>query len=339
MEEAALSHDNNTILNRKTFPPGKVIGNYEIVFLVGVGGFGEVYKVKDKKTNQMFALKTENLNAPVKGMENEIECIRALDDTCFPKVRSSGSTKKVQYFVMSIYGLSIASVRLKTQSGRLPLETSLAIGIEMLKVIAKFHKYGFVHRDIKPSNFLVQQNERNPLVLIDFGLAKKTYNPETNQPLEDITFEKQQYVGTKKYSSIFSHYGNELGKRDDLYSWFYSMVEMIKGALPWAELTNEEAGDSKEKISPEELCSDIPKQFVDIYKYIQTLEFESNPDYERIVALCTEAANENNINLETFNWNMFYSKNSALSDMRKILDQYRTPDNNSASEGHCCIIE
>jgi serine/threonine protein kinase len=31
--------------------------NYEYIHVIGKGGFGKVYKVKEKKTNQLFAMK------------------------------------------------------------------------------------------------------------------------------------------------------------------------------------------------------------------------------------------------------------------------------------------
>ena len=213
-----MTQQKKSFADRNVFPSGKSIDGFEVMSLVGIGGFGEVYKVKDKKTNQMFAMKTEDINAQVKGLDVEIECIQKLNDSCFPKIRSVGQTKKVKYIVMNIYGSSISSIRLKTKDGKLPLDVSLPVGLEMIKVIEKFHSYGYVHRDIKPSNFLVQQNEEEPLVLIDFGLTKMMY--DENGHLLDVDFDKQ-FVGTKKYSSIYAHYGNALGKRDDLISWFY----------------------------------------------------------------------------------------------------------------------
>ena len=76
-----MTQQKKSFADRNVFPSGKSIDGFEVMSLVGIGGFGEVYKVKDKKTNQMFAMKTEDINAQVKGLDVEIECIQKLNDS------------------------------------------------------------------------------------------------------------------------------------------------------------------------------------------------------------------------------------------------------------------
>jgi len=50
----------------------------------------------------------------------------------------------------------------------------------MLTSIENVHRSGLIHRDIKPSNFVMgrcEDNDRNIVYLVDFGLAKEHIDP------------------------------------------------------------------------------------------------------------------------------------------------------------------
>lgn len=336
-----MAQQARSFTDRNLIPTGKVIDGFEVVSLVGIGGFGEVYKVRDKKTNQMFAMKTEDASASVAGLDNEVACIQQLHDACFPRVRSSGASHGAKYVVMNIYGASLSAVRLKSAEKRLPLSVVLPVGYEMVNVIEKFHAYGYVHRDIKPSNFLVQQNSDAPLVLIDFGLARLTYSAEGH--LIDAEGDRQ-FVGTKKYSSVYAHCGSVLGKRDDMISWFYSLVELAQGALPWGELaTNAEALACKEQTAARELCRGMPDGFVQLHETLHHLELEATPDYNGIRRTLADMMGDAGTPLGTFDWLGFYTRNSALADIRHTLqgtgdDADESENALGEGEANCCVV-
>jgi serine/threonine protein kinase len=97
----------------------------------------------------------------------------------------------------------------------------------MLRAIESFHGHGFLHRDIKPSNSLIRPSRKYPLALIDYGLSRPYCDCLTGNPIPPR--HNPGFVGTSKYASINAHAGVELGRRDDLYSWFFSMVELWAG--------------------------------------------------------------------------------------------------------------
>jgi serine/threonine protein kinase len=89
----------------------------------------------------------------------------------------------------------------------------------MLRVIEAIHRRGILDREIKPSNFLIHPSRRFPVALIDYGLSRHFKDRRTG--------ERPGFVGTTKYASLNAHKGRELSRRDDLISWFFSMMECV----------------------------------------------------------------------------------------------------------------
>lgn len=320
-------------VDRKTFETGKVINGYEVQYLIGIGGFGDVYKVTDKKTHQMFAMKTESFSAPKKALQLEIECLQHIKGDGFPKMRAHGTDKKneVDWLVMNMYAASIGTIR--RQKGKLQPHIALSVSKEMLKIIKSFHEQGWIHRDIKPSNFLLQQNSSSPLVLIDFGLSKRHIDPETGNPFPAA--EKTKFTGTKKYSSVNAQRGIDLGRCDDLISWYYSMIEIAKGKLPWGDIQDaKEMCHMKESMDIAELCAGIPSRFIDMWTYISQLKYDDTPDYDRLVVLLDEMLNSVSAKMD---WNGFYAVNSNLGDLRKSISSADAAM--GVEEGGCCSVQ
>jgi serine/threonine protein kinase len=82
-----------------------------------------------------------------------------------------------------------------------------------------------VHRDIKPANFVLGlQNALEEVTLVDFGLAKEhmSEDGEVYPPRSSTEFR-----GTIPYASLASHFKKELGRKDDLWSFFFMVLEFL----------------------------------------------------------------------------------------------------------------
>ncbi|VDM48451.1 unnamed protein product [Toxocara canis] len=80
------------------------------------------------------------------------------------------------------------------------------------------------------------------------------------------------YLGTDRYCSIHVHKREEQGRRDDLWSFLYMMVEFIVGQLPWRSSS----------YRGEYLLKDCPIEFYKIYDHIRRLQYMDKPNYELI---------------------------------------------------------
>lgn len=331
--------------SEKPFKRGNIFIKYVILRLVGQGGFSYIYHVKDKDTDKKYALKVESKSARKPKLENEIEILNIIHvSPFFPDFIDQGETHKYRYYVMQLLGPNLTTIRKALPEKKFSLASTLLLSVHMLRCIEEFHKCGYVHRDIKPANFLVKDKREFPLALIDYGLSRN-HIQTVRHPFEYISDDddanhnsnfnnnadnrsdrapipprpKTGFAGTLRYCSLTAHEGHELGRRDDLISWFFSAVELFKGELPWSDpsldrdaiksqkeafctLTTEglEEGELHQfeisQAKPQlKLCIGMPTEFTSIWNLLNEYSYESKPDYKMILSLLTRAMKKNNI--------------------------------------------
>lgn len=107
----------------------------------------------------------------------------------------------------------------------------------MLQRIEFVHNNSFIHRDIKPDNFLMGTGANQHVwYIIDFGLSKRfidKYQTGKHIPYKD----GKSLTGTARYASLNTHIGIEQSRRDDIESIAFVMVYLIKGKLPWQDVS------------------------------------------------------------------------------------------------------
>ena len=95
-------------------------------------------------------------------------------------------------------------------------------------------------------------------------------------------------TGTPLYASINTMNLHEQSRRDDLESLAYCFIHLLKGSLPWESVSDanplqlqENILRIKEKITPKELCSGLPKEFRIFLEDVRSLGFAEEPDYHK----------------------------------------------------------
>ena len=139
------------------------------------------------------------------------------------------------------------------------------------------------------------QDERK-FYVIDFGLCRRFTDGEGNvKPPRSVG--KQGFRGSTTYASVMAHNGDELGRRDDLWSLLYILVECIFGTLPWRRLLLGEEDDSARCIKVGEMkraCMrdvsmlapggfELPGWIAEMVAYVSNLSFADAPHYDRLI--------------------------------------------------------
>jgi eukaryotic-like serine/threonine-protein kinase len=166
-------------------PMGSIIKErYIVEDLLGQGGFGAVYLVKDARVRgNMFALK-EVVDPDRKDRERflfEAELLKRLEHRALPRVyRIFDDNEQRAYMLMDyIQGSNLEMLRQQQLGKRFPLSEVLALMAPIVDAIAYLHNQNppVIHRDIKPSN-IIAPISGDDAVLVDFGIAKE-HSPDT----------------------------------------------------------------------------------------------------------------------------------------------------------------
>ncbi|KAH0789322.1 CK1 family protein kinase [Histomonas meleagridis] len=201
---------------------------------------------------------------------------------------------------MECLGPSLTTVRKLRSGNKFSLSTTLIVAVETLRCIREFHNCGFIHRDIKPANFLIRPSRSKPLALIDYGLSRRYIDPETNEHVQPRA--RVGFAGTAKYASLNAHECKELSRRDDLISWWFSIVEIYNGKLPWGTETDKNVIYNS-KLNLDVNTLNLPKELTDILDLILEYKFEDKPNYALITSFLIECMNNNSCFFdEDFDW-------------------------------------
>ena len=180
-------------------------GKYKILKKIGEGSFGKIFTGINNNTKEEVAIKIEqDSNSSV--LKNEARMYTALREIDgIPNIRAWGKEGKFNYLVLDHLGKSLEEIK-NNSSGKLCLKAVLLMGLQMITRLEAIHGYGIIHRDIKPDNFLIGNDNKNVLYLIDFGLSKTYIKKGKHVAIE----RNRNITGTARYVSINVHKGLSL---------------------------------------------------------------------------------------------------------------------------------
>ncbi len=237
---------------------------FEVVRLVGRGGFAEVYEVRDHQLHRRLAVKVlrEDI-AWTQGMlqrfEEEARALARLSHPNILPIHFVGEREGLVYYAMPfIEGRTLAEIL--AEEGPLPAERAALIGRSILEALEHAHQKGMIHRDIKPANILIEDETGRPL-LVDFGIAKRMDDsPSTTQ--------SGFVVGTPTYMSPEQALGHDhVDHRSDLYAVGGVLFHAVTGVPPYAGDTSQEVIGrhiSQAIPIPALLNQNIPEWFSDV---------------------------------------------------------------------------
>jgi serine/threonine-protein kinase len=207
---------------------GSTIGDYQIVQILGAGGMGKVYKVRNVISDRVEAMKVllPNLASDPELADRFMREIKVQASLTHPNIAQLHTAQRVDNQLLMIMefveGQPLDSV-LKTT--RVPVRQGVDYVCQVLSALAYAHSHGVIHRDIKPANMMLTTD--GIIKLMDFGIAKITADRNITQA--------GQTVGSLYYMSPEQIQGaKDLGPRSDLYSLGVSLYEIVTGARPFS---------------------------------------------------------------------------------------------------------
>jgi len=95
-------------------------------------------------------------------------------------------------------------------------------------------------------------------------------------------------------------------RRDDLESLSYILIDFYLGALPWDGLENPDFSIANEMVKKSKMQADfqnLPKEFIDFWKYARRISFTQAPDYQYWRQIFKKMATERNIEYDgKYDW-------------------------------------
>jgi serine/threonine protein kinase len=285
---------------------GGVIGRFIIGPQIGQGAFGKIYAARDSISGLIYAIKYELATADRKTLLFEMKVLlRIHDSPYFPRFFESGETDSLAWIAIEFIGPSLASILRRRPERTLSLSTAIRTAKHCLLALRSLHGLGFVHRDVKPGNILIRATRTHgepPVCLIDFGLVRIYRDQSTGE--HERPRLRTGFRGTRTYASLNAHACADLSRRDDLASWFYVLIDTLRGGLPWKGVTNNvDVAVMKNQFAVREAVRPFSPALYDIWLHISQLKFSMDPDYEFMLSKLEDVMRVNGIgDADEFDW-------------------------------------
>jgi serine/threonine protein kinase len=211
------------------YAPGHRLAQFEILGVLGQGGFGTVYKARDTELDRLVALKV-----PRKGritpessrlFLKEARLAAGIEHPHVVRVYEVGQLEDSLYIASEFIDGTSLSGCMKQE--RFQPRDAASLIIKILRAADEFHGIGIVHRDLKPGNILVDR-KREPHIA-DFGLAR-------GQRVSEVAVTQTGTVmGTLLYMPPEQAEGrlDSISHRSDIYSIGVILYELLTGRTPY----------------------------------------------------------------------------------------------------------
>jgi serine/threonine-protein kinase len=236
------------------------IGDYEILGVLGNGGMGKVYKVRNVISDRVDAMKVllPNLAGQKELAERflrEVKVLASLNHPNIAALRTAFMDNDRLVMIMEfVEGETLAQ---RCQTGPVPIADSLHYVDSVLAALSYAHAHNVIHRDIKPGNIMITPD--GTVKLMDFGIAH-------SENSADLT-KTGTALGSVRYMSPEQIQGGAIDARSDIYSLGVTLYELATGQPPFkadSDVSLLAAHLNQIPRRPIELRPDLPQGLNDI---------------------------------------------------------------------------
>ncbi len=236
------------------FSIGQHIGDYEILSVLGLGGMGKVYKVRNIISDRVEAMKIllPDLTSHQSLADRFLREIRLLASLNHPNIASlrTALTRENQLVMVMEF---VEGETLANRLSRAPISTAEAVDYsdQILSALSYAHTQNIIHRDIKPANMML--TPQGIVKLMDFGIARSSSDgtlTSTGTTLGSLNYMPPEQVR-----------GESADARSDIYSYGVSLYELLTGKLPFrgdSQYSLMTAHLNEQPAAPITMRSDLP---------------------------------------------------------------------------------
>ncbi len=229
-----LSADDESVIDTGV---GQRLGDYLLVGLLGIGGFGKVYTAIQLPVGMPAAVKVLDMENGPAGMahiklskfEVEAQALARLSHPNIVRLFHYGHHRGAPYLAMELVENATnlwGEIEARAAAGRpFLLDEIETILMQVLAALEAAHARSMVHRDIKPENIMLQLVSGHGLFvkILDFGLAKFTADRTATSLL----------LGTPAYMAQEQLTRGPLGPWTDVFALGVVAFELLTGHRPY----------------------------------------------------------------------------------------------------------
>jgi serine/threonine protein kinase len=223
-------------------PVGTMLEEFELQGLLGVGGFGMVYRGYDHSLHRAVAIKeympsslvgrasdlqvsarsTADAQSYLTGLASfmaEARLLAQFDHPSLVKVYRVWEANNTAYMAMPLYsGVTLKQAR-QLMSGPPPEDWLRAILWSVLEALKVLHAAGTIHRDVSPDNIFLQ--DIGPPVLLDLGAAR----------LAVIDSSRKHTAILKVNYAPIEQYADAQDMKEGPWTDLYALAAVVHGCL------------------------------------------------------------------------------------------------------------
>lgn len=264
------------------------LGHYELLEILGQGGYGIVFKAMDTRLSRLVAVKIlsphlATTSPPRRRFLREARAAAAVRHENVVQIYAVEESP-IPHLVMEF----VSGETLQQRSDRMgPLEPAevIRLGQQIARGLAAAHAQGLIHRDIKPCNILIADGIEPVAKLSDFGLARTVDDASMSQ--------SGIVIGTPMYMSPEQVTGEEVDQRTDLFSFGSVLYLMAAGRPPFRATSTlavlKRVAEDRPR-SIRDVISDVPEGLCRLIARLHSKEredrFSTAKDVESALGVC-----------------------------------------------------
>ena len=240
---------------------GSTVGDYQVTGILGAGGMGKVYKVRNVISDRAEAMKVllPDLATAPELADRFLREIKLQASLEHPNIAALHTALRVDnQLLMLMEFVDGVTLEQKLKDGPLPVAKAVDYAMQALAALDYAHGHGVIHRDIKPANMML--TPAGTVKLMDFGIAKGAGDHKLT--MTGTTMGSLYYMSPEQIQGA-----STLDARADLYSMGVSLYELVTGKRPFdgdSQFAIMSAHLEKRPVPPVQLDPRLPAALNDI---------------------------------------------------------------------------